>query len=205
MNKKTLLIVVSIITLSVLSVGVFIDRLKIQTVAFERQTGVSDIYLYLQSDSKEPYRTISSQQNTTKLKAGTYYYVAVGDNLDLKREQFTVAEDAITVQVNPEYTEAYLSQMLQNETAAISSAIIKKYAFAATEYEVVSGRLFQKGEWFGAIIKKRVDPRDITDLYRIILKKSDGEWTVVNRPEIIATTKLFPDVPIDILRAINSF
>lgn len=203
MSKKPFVITI-IVIVAIAGVLAIISASQGRSTTFTIKQPATRVAIFRTKDTQQPIKTVTSDQPTIRLKEGTYYFAVQGDKFAPERKEFIVGDANATVIVDPDYSSSYLANLLPAEIGAINTAITAKYPQTARDYEVVDGRLYKKGEWFGAIIKQKVDPRDITDLYRIILKKTDNTWQVVNRPEIIATTRLFPSVPPEVLQAINN-
>lgn len=207
MNKKSIILTIfACIGLLIFSLAIYTSNQNLKKVTLNSTTEVKTINIYKNPTDKDPYKTLTTEGGTakTKLKPGVYYYQCSGENIATGLNQLTIPEDDTTIQVAESYTDEHLSKLLETDYPKIYEAILDKYPEINSSYDIKSGRLFNKGEWFGAVVKQKTDARDITDLYRIVVYREKGEWRVVNRPEIILTTKEFPKVPKNILSSINS-
>ena len=82
-------------------------------------------------------------------------------------------------------------------------------------YNVDSGTLIKDGNWYGARLKPTVwyDPTMAvkiigpvsgdSDMLRVILKKTKGQWEVVAGPSVIFAIDDYPDIPPEVIRATN--
>ena len=121
--------------------------------------------------------------------------------------QYPIAVDGDSVyskDIDPDYSKAYLENILKSEKDNILKVIENIYPNEKYDYNISSSELFKKGEWFGAIINRRTNRFDSTDLYLIIMNKTDGKWSMVHYPEIVVTKTNFPDVPIEVLNSVNN-
>lgn len=203
-----------IIILIVLSIGVIAGVSGVayvrsfHKVTFTLSSDVSQAILYRSAASKNggpgaALQTITSS-TIVSLQDGSYYLAPKGDKIASDSIPFTVKGQDTAVAVNPAYSPAYLSSLLAAELPTISAALSINLQPALAQYSLVQPRLYEKGEWFGALLTKKVsDPRDQRDYYRVVMQKQNGKWGVIHRPDLILTTSTYPNVPIDILKNVN--
>lgn len=140
------------------------------------------------------------------LQNGSYFIIPEGDKVAKDEISFSVKDEDTTVSVAPGYSREYLDELAKTEKAAIEVAIISAYPSQMQVRTIEKGILYQKGEWYGALLvsnEPNLDLRSQTDYYRIVLNKVNGSWKVVNAPQLILTSAEFKDVPEDILRELN--
>lgn len=175
--------------------------LSFHKVSLTLQKEVNGVTIY-RSD-KQKVKHLTADGNIL-LQAGKYHLVPEGNDISQDAIDFTVNNSDMIISVDPSYTKKHLSDLLEQEKSAIGAAIALRYPSIITGYSLKQETLYKKGEWFGALLAPIVsDPRDQKDPYRIVLHKKDGTWEVIRRPEYILTSSKYPDVPSDILRAIN--
>lgn len=154
------------------------------------------------SSSNQPIKTITSTQ-TIPLQKGEYYYVTKGDLYEESNTPLVVENDSDVV-VDPAYSRNYLSSMLAPQEKGIHEIISDTYSSVIGQFDIHKGELFGRGDWYGTILTKKVeDERQITDPYRVILKKRGDDWKIFGQPEIVVTTTNQPEVPVDILHQVN--
>lgn len=201
MKKKLSLIIIFLLLLvGGVSIYIYINTFHAANFLFE-QTDISiDIY---QTDG-DKIKTLSNN-GMIKLQNGEYYYLVDNDKYDTDiKQMFTIKDKDETVTVNPNYSNKYLVSLLNKEKSKIEEIINSKYGTLMNDYTLSNSQLFKHGEWCGVILIKNVSPRYIDDNYRLILHKIENEWLIINKPEIILTKYNQPDVPIEILRAVNN-
>ena len=200
MKKLFIITFSTIIVISLIITGVFY-LLSLRTVTFSLEN-TSSITVY---NSKDKEMASLSSNGDIKLQDGKYYVIPSGEGVATDKINFTVEGEDKTISINPPLTRDHLEKMLEKELPTIKVVISKKYGSLVDDYTLDNGSLYHHGEWFGGLLKLKVnDLRNLTDSYRIVLHKEDGEWTVIHRPEYILTSSRYSEVPVDILKDINS-
>jgi len=199
--KNRVILSIVIIIVGIAGVAAFAYFSSFHKVAITFSSDVSSVIVYKeggdQIDSLSAARDISLQN-------GNYYIVPDGEKVSKDKVRFTVQDTDITLEVDPDYSTAYLNNLLESEQSQINKAATEAFPTIATEYTIEDSTLYGHGEWFGALLIKNVtDERDIRDFYRILLHKEGGEWKVVNKPELVLTKAEFKNVPVDVITAIN--
>ena len=197
-----------IIPLSLISIAVaggvfaYLYLSSSRNITFDIQQPNVTVEIYKGTDTEKPIKTVGST-TVVSLRDGEYYYVVSGDHYEETTVNLLVDRD-LSVAINPNYSREYLASLLEPQEKAIHNIISTTYADIINQYDIHPGELFDRGQWYGTVITKKVaDERQITDLYRIILLKESDTWRILEQPEIVVTTTNQPAVPIDILRLVN--
>lgn len=157
---------------------------------------------YGYNENGSPHKQVSSSQKL-KLKKTTYIAVVTGPVNEYKdpKVRFEVRDDSRSVDIHPNYTEAKLAALLTNERVDAQKQLISRYPKIRSQYTIVSERLYQLGDWYGAILKP-LNPD--ADSLKVIMKKTDGKWiSVVKYPSISIGQPSHPDVPLEVLEAVD--
>lgn len=160
---------------------------------------------------QKPVKTISRSGQEVRLKKGKYIlqYDAKDNYLD-----YFVTVDLSSrrqaVNLSPDYSDEYLDKLLDGELSNIKMSIETKYPKVKKLYAVQRGKLYKKGDWYGTtlVYKGNATGANLfkTDTLRVILKKENNQWVVkTDPPSILLSKYVYPDIPIDILRNVNSF
>lgn len=97
-----------------------------------------------------------------------------------------------------------LSQQLTSEKPTIVGVLVNAYPKIATDYTIVNERLFEQGQWYGAVLTYRGTDTNNRDSLRVLMQKKEGLWIVrTTPPQPILSAEAFPDVPKSILQKIN--
>jgi hypothetical protein len=151
-------------------------------------------------------RTITTDE-TFSIKKGAYVLVPSGENIDTAPLSFVLADKPVTQTIDLPYTQSYLEQLASQELPAITAALTAEYPKVATDYTLNPGKLYHRGEWYGTTIanKQGTEEYIFGDTLRVLLEKQNGQWVVLSEPpEIILTTPVYKNVPVEVLRDINS-
>lgn len=138
------------------------------------------------------------------LQAGNYIAALQSEKYDNSDIAFEVKNENLTVTVDPPLSESYLSQLLTPELPTINKVITDTYPQQMKNFTLKTGRLYKEGEWYGTVLVQKTQSRaDDPDIYRIVLKKEDGKWIIKAKPALVLSTKEYPEIPFDILSAVN--
>lgn len=152
-------------------------------------------------------RTIGAVSTTkpVSLQDGRYAVIASGNVYDASPVFFQVTGHDTSVTVNPSYSTSHLQALLQNELATVSALIQSTYGARLESYKVTTGALYQKGEWYGTTIVGNPTPDGaFGDTYHVVLHKVNNTWQIATTPEIVLTTHSYPNIPKNILTAVNN-
>lgn len=104
----------------------------------------------------------------------------------------------------PKPTKEQLEQSLTNELPVITGVLTAAYPKITTDYIINKGQLFDDGQWFGVTLSYRGSDTLNRDTLRVLMQKKGGVWVLRTAPpQPLLSAKQLPDVPRDILKAIN--
>jgi hypothetical protein len=174
------------------------------SVTLDPNAGSADIYLSEGEghapSSDKPVISISSSREV-KLKRDDYVLVTK-PNADYGSQTlfFSLNNGKVSLDVKPNYSQQKLISLLAGEQDAINNSYAAKYQRVGG-YSLQNGQLFKDGAWYGGLVV----PLSGGDTLRIVMQKKDGKWTVVtDPPEIVLSSVVYPDIPKEILQALNS-
>lgn len=156
-------------------------------------------------------RLIHPQGNTqhitpntpTKLKKGTYTLATGGDGFAATAQELTI-DTSRTIPVHFSLTTTRLQALLAEEKDAIDRTITNTYPTLPTLYTIHHEALYGKGDIYGATLRFIDTTSDQRDTLHILLQKQGNTWQVRSTPPVpVLSAPHYPDIPIDILRAIN--
>jgi hypothetical protein len=161
-------------------------------------------------DGQKPLKTITRPGQEIKLRKGSY--VLQYDAADNYRDYFVninLKDKRQAVSISPDYSDKYLNELLDGQISSIKESIEAKYPKVRKLYDIQRGRLYKKADWYGTtlVYKGSATGADLfkTDTLRVVLKKENSGWMVkTNPPNILLSKYVFPDIPEDILRNVNS-
>lgn len=204
MNKRIILL----ITVAIASVAAIILLIGVVESNYFHdiilKTDGTDLTVEIYNSNKNKIGSFTSNEYTISLKKGDYYYAVKTENFDDSKIKFQVQDSAKIVNVKATRLSSYLEQLYDDEKDEIMAVINTSYKSIISKYDVLKGQLFDNDEWFGAIIKRKINSRDTTDLYRVILHKEGDTWAMVHYPEIVITKSDFPSVPSSVIDGVNN-
>ncbi len=137
-----------------------------------------------------------------KLKDGIYV-VENEASADFSKEStsFEVKDDT-QVDIKVSYSTNKLAGLLVQEQTNINEAFTKKYPELPGGYRLGQGKLFEKGNWYGALV---IPNNNELDFLRFVMQKGSDKWELVTQPpDIILSSVIYPDIPRAVLQAVNS-
>lgn len=202
MNKNKIIVLLTVVVLFVTAVIVLIQVFSYHKVTLTVVDNVSVLIYETDNSTKNDIETINTSSSLS-LKNGSYCGKPLGDIFDQNPICFTVNGKDISVVFDPNYSRSHLETLLSDQLATINTIITTKYSPVINDYSIQNGQLYGKGEWYGTTITQRVDQSGRGDVYRIILKKINDQWTIVAYPQIILSKFDYPNIPYSVLSDVN--
>jgi len=144
-----------------------------------------------------------TQNDTVRLQVGVYEIIPEGTRIDTSPIRFSVNDTTDIIKITPFFSESYLSELLDQERAAIHQALLD-YSSLILHYDIYGESLYLYGEWYGALLRLPDSPGDQgADIHRVILHKNNGSWKVSAEPSIILSYSAHRDIPKTIINDLN--
>jgi hypothetical protein len=207
--KKIIFITIPVIILLIIGYYLYVYFQSFHAVTISFKQDDMSVAIYQQGDDAEEDIRGAAVKTLTKsevvpLHDGLYYIVPKSPKTVSEPILLKVAGKDTTIDVNPEYSESYLKQLLKEKVDAIHTVIKKKYPSLINNYVIQEGELYKRGMWYGTTLVKNDSNRgDLNDFYRIVLQKKGDSWEVIGDPALVLTTAEYPTVPKDVLKYIN--
>ena len=163
------------------------------------------IYKQAGEDEKEKTQVLVSFTNefAGKLKDGIYVVENEASADFSKQSIFFEVKDNTQVIIKVSYSPDKLASLLMKEQININEAFAKKYPELPGGYQLGQGKLFEKGNWYGALV---VPNNAELDTLRFVMQKKSDKWELVtDPPDIILSSIIYPDIPKEVLQAVNLF
>ena len=202
MNKNTRnTIIFSLVLLGAVIVAIVLFYIaSFRTVTFNFVPDDLESITIYQDDQQVGFL---DESGSLRLQPSDYTYKPNGDRYS-EATAFTVEGD-ITITVDPSYSDAYRREILQAENPRIVEVIRSSFPGIINGFTINTGTIYQKGDWYATTLTQHPLPGGQQgDIYRIVLHKVDNTWQIATGPEIVLGAPVYPDVPYDILKDINS-
>jgi hypothetical protein len=159
--------------------------------------------------------SLAKQQNvrelktteTFKLKKGRYVVLATGSNYEPTQQTLSVGAQPASLSFNPDFSSGKLGSLLDQQLSVIHSTLRANIP-ATSGFTISRGRLYQTGDWYGTILKRKVSvleaQRHYRDTYRVVLQKQGNFWRIVTKLELSLSKQTYPKIPVDVLRDVNA-
>lgn len=192
MRNKLILFGILFVVASVASV-VLVYLSQLRTVSFTLTGSNYEVLVYNDKDDRQ-IATITDS-SSIQVREGNYTYQVAGEDYSDAREAFVVRKDPVDITVEPRYSSEFLREELLEQDPAIRAKITESYQSPA--YTIQALQLYEDGRWAAAEMVVETDPRQLPDIYRIVLFNDTalGEWRVVIPPTIAIASSDYPNVP----------
>ncbi len=195
--KRFIILVVLLLIVGSTSIGIALYYSSTRVASFVLADGEYTVTVseFVDNETKKVAEIDSSKK--VRLSEGSYGYSVNGKDLDNSMKTFTVKSEGITVNVVPEYSNDYLAKILATEQGSIEALLRNQYSNVPITINVV--KLYEKGDWAAGTLSLIVDPRELPDNYRYVLKKDTAGWKIIVPPTIAINKSQYKDVPLAIL------
>lgn len=207
-RNVTLLLAGSLLIISGLVITFQRAALKKLTIQYEN---ISQVSVYKSSSlsagatEPRPVAIVHNSGETLELAADDYTLrYDASEGYESSFVEVALFRDLQSVTLRPVYSEAKLDSILKTEMPAIIQTLHATYPKLAV-YNIQSGKLYEKGEWYGTTLVYKGDDYFNSDTLRVVLHKESGRWVIkTNPPGIILDKITYPGIPTTILRKVNS-
>lgn len=204
MSRKALIITLIALILLLVGIGTYFYWQSFKTVTYNFLRDDVSVTVYKLDDDER--LSIDSLKETTerRLQRGKYLIIPNEDTFSQMGILFEVRDKDMTVDINPEYSESYRRTLRDLALPEIQAALQAKYPEIIANYTMNKGEIFKEGQWYGTLLIEKALGSDEGDIYRTVLKKEGDDWIVKATPALLLAAKDYPDIPKEILSAINS-
>jgi hypothetical protein len=206
MNRRALILLIILLGAVIVGIGFIFYFQSFRTVHFDFKQSDLKITVY-KKEGQSATSSIDTLTGSTdkRLQQGQYLFVPIGDTYNPAPVEFSVGPTDTTVEVNPSFSSTYRSSLLQVELPAIKQAIRARYPTVIDSFTISDGEIFKQGQWYGTtLIQNTASADEEGDVYRVVLKKEAGKWSVKTEPTLVLSAKVYPNIPKDILSSVNA-
>jgi hypothetical protein len=141
---------------------------------------------------------IKTSTNLSKrLKPGNYVVIFGAEGYESQNQLINLNKNTTISTPELNYTTDRLKIVLNQDRANIQKVV---NASAGNGYIISDESLYKQADWYVSILLP-TDPSK--DMLKIILKKEDNKWVVAAKPSIIFWIDDYPNIPEDVIRAVN--
>lgn len=202
MSRKNLILLGLLAIVVLIGIGVIFYFQSFKTITFDVKKEGLTVNIRSASGTTD-YGTFTANTEL-RLQAGKYIAALKSEKYDNSDIAFEVKDEGLTVTIDPSLSESYLSQLLTPELSTINKVITDAYPQQMKNFTIKTGRLYKEGEWYGTVLVQKTQSRaDDPDIYRIVLRKENGKWSIKAKPALVLSAKTYPEIPFEILSAVN--
>ncbi|MDO8336608.1 MAG: hypothetical protein Q7T74_07610 [Candidatus Saccharibacteria bacterium] len=139
------------------------------------------------------------------LMKGSYLLKYTGiDGYASDYENINLNEKPVFISLDPDYSNSRLSSILEDNFEDIKIILNAKYK-NMSDYNIQKGKLYKKGQWYGTTLQYSGNDVFNYDTLRLVMEKKGDTWRLVTSPpNIILSSKDYPNIPVDVLRDVNN-
>jgi hypothetical protein len=207
MNKKTLTILLILAAIIIgISIIFYLQSFKTVRLNFKKADILVNIYQNTGDDQAGETKIATlDKTGELRLQNGRYVIMPEGEKYDRSSIKFEVKNADQTIDINPGYSASHLDSLLNIELPALHSVLTSMYPRVITGFTLDRGRLYDEGQWYATTLtQKTMTPDEEGDIYRTVLKKENGIWNIKAKPDLLLSTKAYPNIPKAILSNINA-
>ena len=210
-NKRNL-IIFSIFIISIITIVYFIIQYlnTFQKVTLNYDNNIKTIELYKSYNTRNKLEITGDKIQTLdpnkeySIKKGVYALKLIGDNIDEKLIQLDVNDKPVNQNIDYNYNDKYLSDLLLKEEVSIVKSISDENPDILKLYRLSQGSLYHHGEYYGAVLAYYGTDNLSRDTLRFVMKKEGDKWILLSKtPQISLNTNNYPDIPKDVIKSIN--
>lgn len=201
------LILVPVVILGLLFFGLYyVSSLRKLTVNYVNANSVS-IYKTSELDkgtAPPPVSKITASGQTIRLRKG-FYTIGYSGGQDYDSRFINInLNDTKSIKIDPDYSESKLRRLLEQELPAIRDSLSNKYPRISL-YQIEEGKLYGKGDWFGAKLAYKGQDVFNSDSLLLIMHKAENGWQVkTDPPDIYINRSVHFDIPDDVLEDVSN-
>jgi hypothetical protein len=217
-NKGKFLVLAVLLTGGLVGVSILTSSQTLTiTYASTNPLVKTSVYKLLDANEGDPGQAVDpknlvkevTQTSKFKLRKGRYAVVTSGSpDYQTQSSSVILGGTAQSVGVDPTYSTAKLQSQLVKEQATLVQTVTTTVPAFTNKYKITSGKLYQRGDWYGALIVPNLTDDQLStqyvDNYRLVAHKENGVWKVLTLPpELIISSLKYPNIPHDILVDVN--
>lgn len=200
MNKRFIAIVIAVVAVAIAAFVTVEYLSSLQKVIFVYDQTQGDVHLSGERIQGEMSITPNKEFS---LQKGTYKIHISGDDAKSDTRTLNVQNIPITQTIPISLPDKKLQELLDKERSAISAIITKQYPQLSSLY-TMRETLYNRGEWYGAVLTYKGTDTDNRDTLRLIAHKQAGQWKLITTPpKPLVSVAEYPSVPREVLDAIN--
>jgi len=205
MSRFKIIFLLFVMVSIVVGIFIFLHIASFSSVSFIlKEPVVGSVYKVVGDKKEQQPQTIGSSV-ILQYQNGDYCVVPTDKKYSQTPICFTVNDKDMSVDFNPNYSKYYLSELLPSEIGSINVIIQEQYKDVIDNFVLKQGALLGLGEWYGGTLTQKVARSDQGDVYRFLLKKTNGAWGIVAYPQIVFSKFDYPSVPFTVLDTVNRF
>lgn len=187
------------IVLSIAGVGYLLNTTTLtvnikNTISYQVANG--DRVIHSSTKNQSSIRVPKNNQYTIYFEGSKSY--------ESSKRAVTVKDAPASISISPYYSKDRLGELLVNEKSDINSIVTAYDSIISTRYSIEDMKLYHYGDWASAKLVWSGEYGENTDTLTIILEKQNDVWAVVGSPSIVFFSGNNPEIPVDILRSVNS-
>ncbi len=203
MNRKALISILIALILILVGIGVYFYSQSFKTVTYNFLRSDVSVTIYKQDGEQRASIDSLKESAERRLERGTYLIIPNEDIFSQNPIAFEVKDKDLTIDINPEYSASYRRTLRDLALPAVQDTLRREYPDIIDGYTINKGEVFKEGQWYATLLVKKAEGSDEGDVYRTVLKKEGDNWVVKATPALVLSSKEYPEIPKEILSAIN--
>jgi len=207
--NRRIIFIVSVFIVFVISLFTYVSYLNSQqyvTLVFSNVSKITLDKIGSQNGASSVGVVVRGSDKKIKISKGDYLLNYSANN-GFASDSFTlpVGDTPVTKTINPDYSTEKYSSVLSQEKPTIDSVLFSKYPNLASLYDIQTGKLYEKGNWYATTLLYKGDDYFNYDTLRVVMEKENNQWVIkTDPPDINLDSLTYPNIPIEILKDVNN-
>ena len=204
MNRRVFIIVAAVIAfiVTVVTLLSYYGSLVAYTINYTHASSVKIIQV--KGTSTSEIATIQKSGDVVRVPSDDSYFVQYTGDDGFASGTKKLSATETTVTIDPDFSEAHYTTLVQETLPAIRSAISKQYPTVTSLFTIDKGAMRDRGTWFVAWLVYKGEYNENSDNLRILLTYENDSWVVKTQPDILLTSTNYPRISVEILSWANA-
>lgn len=195
--KRLLLLAAAVVSIGVISIITYFYISSFRSISITH-TNTANVSVINQETGDVVAEGIESG-SVVKIKKEDLHLVDYSGAEGYADGSIAIAESVENITIDPDFSIERNTQLAAELTPIIKKLLDESHPLHANYFTISDVTLRDKGSWMKATLSYKGEYNFNSDDLHVLLVNSDSTWELIGEPEIVFTTKKYPDTPREIL------
>lgn len=204
-KKVVVLFVLLGVTLCV-AAGIFNYYKTSQIVTITYDNTISSVAVWKTANNSASLKTnLSSSPAQIRLKKDVSYELRYKGAAGYADATVSFKPTREKLSLTADYSQEKYATMFAEDRTILNQMISAIDSSVSSLYTINDGTYYDKGKWYVTTLTSTQEPAQYFDTFMVVLGKTDGKWSVVVPPSLVANYEQYSSVPKDVLNFANTY